>query len=94
VSPRLDRRLREAAVRLDNADRPIAETWRRVGRYAEELGLTRPSYDSIRVIVGERRRAQQEIREKLEPVLADLLQGRVSAWDVERVIEAARLHRR
>jgi hypothetical protein len=38
-----------------------------------------------------RRRA--EVDELLRPVLADLIQGRVSAWDVARAIEAANLMR-
>jgi hypothetical protein len=46
------------------------------------------------MIVGDHRRARSELRALLEPVVSDLLQGRVSAWDVERVIEAAALHER
>jgi len=71
----------------------MAETWRRVGTVAEELGLTRPGYDSIRLIVGDHRRARDEIRAHLEPVLSDLLQGRISAWDVQQLIAAATIHR-
>lgn len=94
VSPRLDRRLREAAVRLDEPNQSMAETWRRVGRRAEELGLPRPGYDSIRVIVGDHRRVRRKLHELLEPVLSDVFQGRISAWDVQRLIEAAELRRR
>lgn len=94
VSPRIDRRLREAATRLDDVDHSMAETCRRVGRVAEELGLPRPGYDSIRLIVAEHRRNRAELRRLLEPVLADFLQGRVGAWDVERLIEAATVHAR
>jgi hypothetical protein len=93
VSPRLDSRLRRAAVRLDDPREPMAETWRRVGAVAEELGLTRPGYDSIRLIVRDHRRAREEIRAHLEPVLSDLLQGRMSAWDVQRLIDAATVQR-
>jgi hypothetical protein len=92
VSLPIDRRLREAAVALDDPRESMAETWRRVGRVADELGLTRPGYDSIRLIVGERRRASREIAARLQPVLSDLLQGRLSAWDLQQLIDAASIH--
>jgi hypothetical protein len=93
TSPRLDRRLRNAAVVLDDSSLPVAETWRKVGLEAEQLGLPRPGYDTIRLIVRDHRRRRAEIRRLLEPVVGDLLQGRVSAWDVQRVIEAAAVAR-
>ena len=67
----------------------MAETWRKVGRLAVELELPRPGYDTIRLIVREHRRRRTDVQGLLEPVISDLVQGRVSAWDVERVIEAA-----
>jgi hypothetical protein len=85
--------LRRAATRLDDRRQPIAETWRKVGRRAEALGLPHPGYDTIRLIVREHRQRRAEIHELLEPVISDLAQGRVTAWDVERVIEAAGLAR-
>lgn len=91
TSPRLDPRLAKAAVALDDPGRPIAETWRQVGLVAVELDLPRPGYDTIRIIVREHRRRREEIRSMLDPVVSDLLQGRVSAWDVERLVEAAAL---
>jgi hypothetical protein len=93
TSPRLDRRLREAAVALDDSRLPVAETWRRVGREADELGLPRPGYDTIRLIVRDHRRRRAEIRRLLDPVVGDLLQGRVSVWDLQRVTEAAAVAR-
>jgi hypothetical protein len=71
----------------------MAETWRRVSSLAEEIGCTRPGYDTIRLIVREHRRRREEIHELLEPVISDLVQGRVSLWDVERVTQAATLAR-
>jgi hypothetical protein len=50
-APRLDSRLVAATLRLDDPNRPIAETYRRVARLAERLGLPRPSYESIRRVV-------------------------------------------
>jgi hypothetical protein len=93
TSPRLDARLRAAAAELDDPSEPIAETWRKVCRKAEELELPRPGYDTIRIVVRDHRRRRAEIRELLDPVVSDLLQGRLSAWDLERVLDAASLAR-
>src|SRR5262245_38562936 len=51
MAPRISGRLIEAIVRFDDSSRPIAETYRRVGGEAERLGLTRPSYQRVRVLV-------------------------------------------
>ena len=48
---RVDRRLLERLARLDDASLPIAEINRRLGAAAEELGLMRPSYARVRVLV-------------------------------------------
>jgi hypothetical protein len=50
AAPRIDERLVAALARLDQPGRPIAETHRRVGTIAAELGLSRPSYEQVRVI--------------------------------------------
>jgi hypothetical protein len=50
-SPRLSARLIAAAARADDGKRPIAETYREVASVAERLGLSRPSYESIRLVV-------------------------------------------
>jgi hypothetical protein len=51
--PRIDERLVAAIARLDDRTLPIAETNRRLGVVAEGLGLIRPSYQQVRVIVHE-----------------------------------------
>src|SRR5262245_65829692 len=51
MAPRISGRLIEAIVRFDDSSRPIAETYRRVGGEAERVGLTRPSYQRVRVLV-------------------------------------------
>jgi hypothetical protein len=51
AAPRISRRLIEELVRLDDERVPIAETYRRVAAEAERLGLTRPSYQRIRVLL-------------------------------------------
>ncbi len=55
-APRIDSRLRAGLARLDDSRVPIAETHRRVGELASRLGLTRPSYQQIRLLVHEHRR--------------------------------------
>jgi len=55
-APRIDSRLVATAERLDNPTTPIAETNRRVGAVAAELGLVRPSYEQVRSIVTRARR--------------------------------------
>jgi len=60
--PRIDERLIAALVRLDDPTLPIAETNRRLGMVAEGLGLIRPSYQQVRVIVHELRAQQRPSR--------------------------------
>jgi hypothetical protein len=58
-APRISPRLLEAIVRFDDQAIPIAETCRKVGREADRLGLTRPSYQRVRVLVHESRRIRR-----------------------------------
>jgi hypothetical protein len=46
-----DPRIHALVVGLDRDDTPVAETWRAVGDAAEELGLRRPCYHTIRTLV-------------------------------------------
>ncbi|HWH05799.1 MAG TPA: hypothetical protein VNT23_05115 [Gaiellaceae bacterium] len=50
VSP-ADPRFHALVVALDQEGTPMAETWRAVGNAAEELGLLRPGYHMVRVLV-------------------------------------------
>jgi hypothetical protein len=59
LAPRIRKELLEAVVRHDKRTHPIAETCRRVGREADRLGLTRPSYQRIREVVHELRRLRR-----------------------------------
>lgn len=59
-APRLSPRLVDAIERLDDRRVPIAEVARRVGREADRLGLPRPSYERIRLLVHEFRRIRAE----------------------------------
>ncbi len=92
-APRLDARLVAAALVLDDPGEPYAETCRRVGAVASELGLPRPSYDTVRLLVRVNRELRADIRSLLAPVAADLLNGRLSPWDVDRVREAVHARR-
>ena len=49
-------RLLETLVRSDDRSVPIAETCRRVGAEADRIGLARPSYERVRLLVHESRR--------------------------------------
>jgi hypothetical protein len=59
LAPRISHPLLEAIVRFDDRSQSIAETCRRVGAEAERLGLIRPSYQRIRVLVHESRRIRR-----------------------------------
>ncbi|MDP9490823.1 MAG: hypothetical protein M3P42_01260 [Actinomycetota bacterium] len=56
---RMSPRLLETLVRTDDRSIPIAETCRRVGNEAERIGLTRPSYERVRLLVHESRRLRR-----------------------------------
>jgi len=60
AAPHVDERLVAGLARLDAPERPIAETNRRVGALADELGLTRPSYEQTRTIVHALRAARRD----------------------------------
>lgn len=49
AGPRLDRRLVEAIVLLDDSTVPMAETYRRLRAIAEHIGVPRPSYERVRL---------------------------------------------
>jgi hypothetical protein len=68
VTERLYRRL----VELDDDGVPIAETYRRVAAEAERMGLSRPSYERIRVLVGQSRRWQRSRGPSTTSVLVDV----------------------
>jgi len=52
-------RLLETLVKADSPSVPIAETCRRVGREADRIGLARPSYERVRLLVHESRRIRR-----------------------------------
>jgi hypothetical protein len=74
-APRIDSRLIAALARVDDDTEPIAVTYRRIGRVAERLGIVRPSYEQVRVLVHSQRRRAVERKAELE-LMADVLLGR------------------
>jgi hypothetical protein len=76
-APRIDSRLIAALARLDDDTKPIAVTYRLIGRMAERLGIVRPSYEQVRVLVHSQRRRAVERKAERE-LTADVLLGRRS----------------
>jgi hypothetical protein len=68
---------RAALWLLSGLEIPYAEAWRRLVPVAVRLELPRPSYPTVRRVLIEQRRERRRRRERLEPVLIDLLKGRV-----------------
>ena len=98
-APRYDPRLVRAIARVDDPSLPIAETVRRLGLVAEELGVPRPSYVHMRRYVVEHREREeaararrQAVREILFEAYWDATMGKlVNAYEVaDRLREAGR----
>jgi len=56
AAPRIDLRLVAAVAHLDDRRLPRAETNRRIGALAGDLGVPQPSYEQIRHLVNRHRR--------------------------------------
>jgi hypothetical protein len=82
--PRIDERLVAAIVRLDDPTIPIAETSRRLGVVAEGLGLIRPSYQQVRVIVHQVR--SQKRSSRLGETLLEISYGMRTQEQILRVL--------
>ncbi len=67
LSPRFGPRLLEELARIDDGRLPVAEVWRRVGAAADRLGVTRPGYEGVRVLVHQFRRV------RARPTTADVM---------------------
>ncbi len=84
---RIDERLVAALARLDDPTLPIAETNRRLGVVAEGLGLIRPSYQQVRVIVHELRSEKRSSR--LGETLLEVAYGMRTREQILRVLEGS-----
>jgi hypothetical protein len=58
AAPRIDSRLVASVAWLDDRREPMAETNRRIGFLARDLGLPKPSYQQVRLLVKEYRRGR------------------------------------
>ena len=72
-APRIHPSLVRALVRLDTPSAPIAETYRRSREHAARLGIPRPSYESVRLLVHDARRERERHRANAETILRVLL---------------------
>lgn len=70
AGPRVDRRLLDTAVALDDRSQPMAETYRRLRATAAAMGVPRPSYDRVRRHLRAARRRELDARAVREHVLA------------------------
>ena len=68
-APRLDRRLLERIVRLDDTSVPIAEIYRRSRGHAAELDIPRPSYECVRLLIHDARRERERRRANRETLI-------------------------
>jgi hypothetical protein len=68
-----DRRIRDLVVALDRAETPFAETWRSVGEAAVKLGLRRPGYHLVRLLVREDRQRRDARAKRRKAELQTLL---------------------
>jgi hypothetical protein len=69
IAPRLDRRLIEAVVRLDNPSTSVAELHRSLREPAAQLGVPRPSYECVRLLVHDARRERERKRANRETLI-------------------------
>jgi hypothetical protein len=93
LAPRYDAKIAALVRKLDDRGEPIAETCRRVGSGATQLGLFRPSYSHLRRLILVEREYQDAIREVVDDVLESALFGlRLHPYELSgRVREARRL---
>lgn len=64
--------LMKALLRIDDRSVPIAETYRQSRKVAAALGVPRPSYECVRLLVHDARR-QQDRRRLARDVLIDVV---------------------
>lgn len=79
---RLDPRLHAFVVALHRDGEPAASTWRKVGEAAEDLGIVRPSYHTVRVLV-----RTEELRRKARTVARRAALDALVAAGSSRVVD-------
>lgn len=90
AAPRIGPELR-AAIALADDGASAAEICRRVGAAAERLGLTRPSYQQVRVLLTEQRRQAPASRVSGRELLLDIWWRTRPATDIEPWLYGERL---
>jgi hypothetical protein len=71
-APRIPRRLLDEIDRQSRRTVPIAEMNRCVGRKAARIGLPRPSYEQVRVLVHTARRLRRQSGPRVSTVAVDV----------------------
>ena len=84
-APRYDARILEAARVLDDPHEPVAETVRRVGRFAAEVGLPKPSYVHLRRFIVDCREEQDRERARRREILSIVLDTYEDAMTSKRI---------
>ena len=91
AAPRIDARL-SALIAVAPEGMSAADVTRRVGQLAWELGIARPSYEQVRLLLKECRFDAEQLRYR--DVLFDIWIGTRPAWDLERFMYGERLPNR
>jgi hypothetical protein len=71
-APRIPRRLLDEIERQSRRNVPIAEMNRCVGRAAARMGLYRPSYQQVRILVHRARRLRRQAPSRVSTVALDV----------------------
>jgi hypothetical protein len=87
-APRIHPALVAALERLDRRNTPIAETHRRVGRLADLIGQTRPSYEQVRILVHAHRRCR--IAPSAGRILLEVATSPTPKLTLNRLLDEAR----
>jgi hypothetical protein len=91
LAPRYSQQIFDAVRALDERNLPMAETCRRVGQAAEQMGLPRPSYSHLRRFIVAERERREAIRKLVSDVTTELLAGKVPHpyYVLDRIEEAS-----
>jgi hypothetical protein len=86
AAPRMDPRLRRLACRLGRRRLATADVHRAVGGYASRIGVPRPSYEQVRLLVNEAR-IQYAARRVAAELILDVELGRRRVTDLLYLLE-------
>jgi len=89
--PADDARYAALCLALDDPCEPMAETWRQVSRAAERLGLPRPGYHLVRLIV-RAHRARGAAGDRVRQAAVRFLGSLFSSYVVDQRRALAELH--